>query len=158
MPVITSVRPISDIGEWILAALQYRYISFHVSADTNTYTVAISIDSNRTQQASETRGCIDRSEAGIPIHVPPYRCDMHNSGEAEQTSNGTPLPSMLHGGPAAELIRWQPSTCYFWQVSQYRARTSVRPVSACAMRAPCTCHVYQLALTSQCLARTFGWH
>ena len=53
----TSVRPISDIGDWILAVLQYRwmwYIGLCVSDDTDTPAVVIMISSNRTRQASET--------------------------------------------------------------------------------------------------------
>ena len=50
-----------------------KYIGLCVSADTDTSAVVIMISSNRIWQASETHGCNDRNEAGISIHIPPYR-------------------------------------------------------------------------------------
>lgn len=71
--IFISVKPISDIGEWILAAVQYQWIqytSLHVSADTDMPAVAVTINNNRTWQASETHGHVDRNEARISIQVP----------------------------------------------------------------------------------------
>ena len=63
---------------------------YHVSADTDMFAIAIMICSNRTQQARETHGCIDRNEASnlaflFTICHTDCRCDVRNSSEAEQT-------------------------------------------------------------------------
>ena len=92
------------------------------------------ISSNQTRQASETHGCIDRNEAAFlfTVHRTDCRCDVRNSSKAEQTSKGTPPPSVL--------IRRQPSTRHFRQVNQYQAHTSVRQWlhALCVLRGACT--------------------
>jgi len=76
---IISVRPILRIGEYSLVALQYRrirYIGLRVSADTDM-PAAITINSNRTRRLKHMvcprRQIVTTNEAGISIHVPPYR-------------------------------------------------------------------------------------
>ena len=54
------------------------------------------------------------------------RCDVRDSGEAEQTSDSIAPPRMLCSGPTVQLIRWQ------HVLSTY-------------------CDIYQLASTLQCL-------
>jgi len=75
----TSVRPILRIGEYSLVALQYRriwYIGLRVSADTDT-PAAITINSHQTRRLKHMvrprRQNVTTNEAGISIHVPPYR-------------------------------------------------------------------------------------
>jgi len=79
MHTTNSVRPILRIGEYSLVALQYqriRYIGLRVSTDTDTDTpAAITINSNRTRRLKHgpRRQNVTTNEAGISIHVPPYR-------------------------------------------------------------------------------------
>jgi len=73
----SSVRPILCIGEYSLVALQYRrirYIGLRVSADTDA-PAAITINSNLTRRLKHglRRQNVTTNEAGISIHVPPYR-------------------------------------------------------------------------------------
>jgi len=73
----SSVRPILRIGEYSLVALQYRrirYIGLRVSADTDM-PAAITINSNLTRRLKHgpRRQNVTTNEAGISLHVPPYR-------------------------------------------------------------------------------------
>jgi len=75
-----SVRPILRIGEYSLVALQYRrirYIGLRVSTDTDT-PAAITINSNRTRRLKHgpRQQNVTTNEAGISIHVPPYRLQL----------------------------------------------------------------------------------
>jgi len=91
-----SVRPILRIGEYSLVALQYRrirYIGLRVSANTNT-PAAITINSNRTQRLKHDpcRQNVTTNEAGISIHVPPYRLQV-----TRVDIKGTPPPGVAAG-------------------------------------------------------------
>jgi len=75
-------------------ALQYRwiqYIGLRVSADTDMSAVAIMIGSNRTRQASGVKHTAALTEMRLAFlftfRRKDCRCDVRNSGEAEQTSN-----------------------------------------------------------------------
>jgi len=75
----TSVRPILHIGEYSLVALQHwriQYIGLSVSADAYTpAAITITINSNRTRRLKHMARVdnVITNEAGISIHVPPYR-------------------------------------------------------------------------------------
>jgi len=75
----TSVRQILHVGEYSLAALQHwriRYIGLSVSDDAYMpAAITITINSNRTRRLKHMARVdnVTTNEAGISIHIPPYR-------------------------------------------------------------------------------------
>jgi len=73
------------------------------------------------------------------------RCDLGNSGEAEQTSNGTPPRSMLHGGSNRPTVKTAAIRTSLLTGQSILGSYSNETVSACTTCAACTyCHIYQL--------------